>query len=214
MPVVLDRLLELLSPPRCAGCERRLRRDAVFCAVCLASLTPPDPLPQGVTASFGFGGALADAIRRFKYADRPDLARPLGRLAREGLPEPAQIDLVAPVPLHPARLRTRGFDQAALLARAVARALDRPFSATLLARVIDTPHLAALDASARASAVRGAFVVTRGSASLGARVLLVDDVRTTGATLRAAAVAVVAAGLVARTHVLAATPATPATSSA
>ncbi len=214
MPNVLDhlfdhvcvRFLELLSPPRCAACDGRLHRDAVFCASCVGSLSPPELLPLGVTASFGYGGALADAIRRFKYGQRPDLSRPLGRLVREGLPDRALVDLVVPVPLHPTRFRARGFDQAALLARAVATALQRPFSATLLTRVVDTPQLATLDAASRATAVRGAFTVRERTVPMGTRVLLVDDVRTTGATLRAAALAIVAAGFAARTHVLAATP--------
>lgn len=200
---LVDALLSLLSPPRCSACDRRLGRDAVFCASCLSTLERPAALPAAITASFAFGGALAEVIRRWKYGLRGDLARPLRRLVVEGLPDPRAIDLVAPVPLHVARLRTRGFDQAALLAAAVARALDRPLARSLVTRVIETPQLVGLDLAARSAAVRGAFVAGR---CRGLRVLIVDDVRTTGATLDSAITALLDAGASPRAHVLAATP--------
>src|SRR2546428_2236870 len=120
---LLDAALHLLSPPRCSACDLRLSADAVLCASCVTTLEPPPELPQATTAAFSFGGALAEAIHRFKYLGRAELARPLGRLIVEGLPDASEIDLVAPVPLHVARLRRRGFDQSTLLAYPVARAL-------------------------------------------------------------------------------------------
>lgn len=200
--MLVDRLLGVIAPPRCAACDEVLRRDAVFCSGCVATLEPPPSLPERVTASFAYGGALADAIRAAKYKGRLDRLRLLGHAMRTGLPS-APIDVVAPVPLHPARLRWRGYDQAAVLAFVVARALGTRCDVDLLERVIDTPHLAELDARGRAGAVEGAFVA-RGCA--GKRVLLVDDVYTTGATLGAAFAAIEAAGGTARAHVLAATP--------
>jgi len=186
----------------CAACDAALAREAVFCASCFATLEPAPPLPHGATASFAYGGAIGEAIRGCKYRRRVDRLRLLARLIIVRLPtEP--VDVVAPVPLHRARLRERGFDQAAILARAVALALRKPLDVDVVRRVIDTPHLAELDAKGRSAAVEGAFVAQRGA---GLRVLLVDDVRTTGATIDAAADAIARAGGSARSHVLAATP--------
>ena len=199
---IVDALFAVLAPPRCAGCDERLARDAVFCAACMTTLDPPPSLPSGTSASFAFGGAIAEAIRRYKFGPRPELARPLGRAIVESLPSPRDVDLVAPVPLHPRRLRARGFDQATLLARAVARRLGRPLVLDRLARVTDTPQLARIDAEARQRAVAGAFCARLCD---GVRVLLIDDVRTTGATLDAAARAIAAVGGRASAHVLAAT---------
>jgi ComF family protein len=198
--------LSFLAPPRCAACDESLRREAAFCARCFATLEPAPALPPRTTASFAYGGAIAEAIRGAKYGPHPERMRALARLVVEGLDARAHadVDVVAPVPLHRARLRTRGFDQAALLAQAVARALGRPCDVALLGRAVDTPHLAALDASGRTQAVSGAFVLARRRAPR--VVLLVDDVRTTGATLEAAAAPLLEKDAIVHAHVLAATP--------
>ncbi len=200
---LLDLGIGLLAPPVCAACDEPLRRDAVFCRACLDSLEPPPPLPPTITASCAYGGAVAEAIRRMKFGKRADVIRPLRRLVVERLPDADDIDLVAPVPAHVRRLRQRGFDQAALLARAVAEALRRPLSVELLTRTLDTPHLASMEADDRVRAIQGAF---RARPAEGLRVLLVDDVRTTGATLDAAAEPLARQGAIVRANVLAATP--------
>ncbi len=200
--MLVDRLLSLLAPPVCAACDERLTREAVFCASCFGTLEPPPALPAGATAAFAYGGAIGEAIRSCKYQRRVDRLRLLARVVIVRLPKDP-VDVVAPVPLHRARLRDRGFDQATILARAVARALERPCDVDLVRRVVDTPHLASLDARGRSEAVENAFVA-RPCADK--RVLLVDDVRTTGATIAAAADAVKSAGGSAISHVLAATP--------
>ena len=197
--------MSLLAPPRCAGCDALLAREAVFCGACVATLLPPPSLPSWVAAAFAYGGALADAIRSAKYQGRLDRLRLLGHALTTALPalDLGEVEIVAPAPLHGLRLRERGYDQAAVLAYAVARALGRRCEPELLARTIDTPQLAGLDGKRRASAVSGAFVA---KACAGLRVLLVDDVYTTGATLGAARDAIEAAGGRARALVLAATP--------
>lgn len=197
---MFDNLLGLLAPPRCAACDQRLHREAVFCAACFATLEAAPPLPARITASFAYGGAVAEAIRLCKFRGRVDRLRLLARLIVHRLPA-HEVDAVAPVPLHRARLRERGFDQAAILAQSVARSLRKPCDVELLARVVDTPHLANLAPSGRALAIEGAFVARRPC-----RVLLVDDVTTTGATLEAAGAAIEAAGGSWSAHVLAATP--------
>ncbi len=184
-------LADTLSPPSCAACDARVPRRAVLCAACAGAVLRAGPGP--VVAFALFGGPVAEALRRLKYGDRPDLARPLGHLLRRAAREARlRANLVVPVPLHPARLAERGYNQAALLASAVARELGAPLAARALERTRDTPQQARLDRARRLENVAGAFV---GRARLhGQNVVLVDDVATTGATLDACGAALRAAG--------------------
>jgi ComF family protein len=229
-------LLDLLSTPRCAACDQALGRKSVFCPACATSIVRATPPRRAITACGGtdagasdegivvhgfaqYGGAVADALRRLKYGDRPDLAHPLGALLRRATRQarataqddavpledgslndgrlnfgPLDCDLVVPVPLHPRRLAERGYNQAALLARQVQPELGAPLSTSMLLRVIDTPAQAKLSRTARAQNLRGAFVVVRPERLRDKRVVLVDDIATTGATLAACATALRHAG--------------------
>lgn len=197
--------LSWLAPPRCSACRERLRTEAVLCVGCVATLEPPPPLPEGVSASFAFGGAIATVIHDAKYGGRGHAMRAAERLVCEALPDRGGLDAVVPVVSHPRRVAERGLDQAACLARAVGAALGLPCLHEGLRRRRETVQLARLDGRARAAAVADAFAASRDLA--GRAVLLVDDVHTTGATLRAAAAAVAAVDGRCRAHVLAATPA-------
>ncbi|MBW2453231.1 MAG: ComF family protein [Deltaproteobacteria bacterium] len=215
-------LLDLLSVARCAACNQHLRGPAVFCPVCVTSVvraTPPHrtmvpgdypgrgPAHDGiVVVGFAqYGGTVADALQRFKYGDRPDLARPLGALLRRAVREtnraspgsapPLSGDLVVPVPLHPRRLAERGFNQAGLLAREVQKELGAPLATSILLRQVDTPPQAKLGRAARAQNLAGAFRVIHRERLRRCRVILVDDVATTGATLAACADALRDAGV-------------------
>jgi ComF family protein len=188
--------LQLLAPARCPGCDGLLALGPVrFCAACEPLLElPPESLraPHPGAAAFSYGGPLADALLRFKYAARTDLAGVLGELLAEAsLPVAGRVERVLPLPLHPARLRARGFNQSALLAAPVARALGSPLDCDALRRIRPTRDQAGLPRVERANNVRGAFAAR---ALPGARVLLIDDVRTTGATLAAAGEALLHAG--------------------
>ncbi len=181
-------LLSILGPNRCAACDAPAREDAVFCPGCALVVERIDD----EHAPFAYGGPIAVAITRFKYRPLPELARPLGALlASEARKLELEVDCVVPVPLHPARLFERGFNQATLLARPVARALGVPLLARALVRTRPTARQAELDRSARQVNVEGAFRARR---PIRGRVLLVDDVRTTGATQNACAVALREAG--------------------
>lgn len=220
--VLAGALLDLLSVERCAACNQLLRGPAVFCPVCVASVvraTPPQrtmvpggqpgrgPAHEGiVVVGFAqYGGTVADALQRFKYGDRPDLARPLGALLRRAvretnlaLPESAPLpsaDLVVPVPLHPRRLAERGYNQAGLLAREVQKELGAPLATSVLLRQVDTPPQAKLGRAARAQNLGDAFRVIHPDRVRRCRVVLVDDVATTGATLAACANALRRAGV-------------------
>jgi ComF family protein len=203
----IDFVGDILAPPRCAACDAHVGGRAVFCGACAATVekaavehdrgggaeraSAPD------IAAFVYGGAVARAITRFKYERRPDLARPLGDLLWRAVEPHAASHaggVVVPVPLHAARLAERGYNQSALVSRVLARHLGAPWLPVALARTRDTPRQATLDRDARRANVDGAFVARQPARIAGKRVLLVDDVRTTGATLRACERALLEAG--------------------
>lgn len=143
-----------------------------------------------------FAGPLREALHAFKYGGGHGLANELGALVAglvaadlgTGMP----LDAIVPVPLHRDRLRERGYDQGLLLGERIAGSCGLPLLPALH-RIRRTDPQVALDRAARADNLRGAFVGIAGSLR-GLRVGLVDDVVTTGATLRSAATAVRACG--------------------
>jgi ComF family protein len=209
-------LLDLLYPPRCAACGEGIASssEGPFCAVCAEAVDPvpagcrrcglpgPDPVCGACLAdppSFSscragglFGGPLADAIHAFKYRDRPALARPLGAWLASRLPMPRDVAIVS-VPLGRRRRLSRGYDQAALLARALCRASGRlPLLPLALARTRETRPQVGRTRADRLQNVRGAFRATNDVR--GRDILLVDDVVTTGATADACGETLIAAG--------------------
>ncbi len=143
-----------------------------------------------------FSGTVRSALHAIKYGGEQRLAEALGAaIARRWARIGVGADLVTHVPVHASRARTRGYDQAELIARAAARHLRLPY-APLLARERATTAQFDLDRGDRAANVAGAFVARlgRAAAPVGRWVLLVDDVVTTGATLAACADALERAG--------------------
>lgn len=196
-----DAALDLLLAPRCAGC------GAPGSWLCLTCRDLCEPVRQGrVTAAGTYGGALREAIHRFKYEGERALANELGTLiascVASDLATGVALDVVVPAVLHPERARSRGYDQAWLLAAVVAERTALPLRVSLRRIRAAAPQVA-LDRAARAENLRGAYVAEAG-ALRGARVALVDDVATTGATLAAASGALRAAGArVVRSYVIA-----------
>ena len=134
-------------------------------------------------------GTLQTAIHRFKYSNVRALATPLGKLAIEYLSSnPLPMDVVVPVPLHRRRLRERGYNQAALLAKEIGASVDLPVIDDVLLRIKSTMPQVGLGAAQRRDNVKGAFRCTNTSLA-GLSVLLADDVCTTGATLEACSAA-------------------------
>jgi ComF family protein len=161
-----------VAEERCARCRRR------------------PPLVAIARAVGRYEGSLRAIVHAFKYGPRPTLARPLARRLRDcGADVLDGADAVVPVPLHPARQRERGFNQAAELARHLGLPVRHA-----LRRVRRTASQADLPAARRHANVRGAFVAApQGDVALQV-VVLIDDVSTTGATLNACAEALLAAG--------------------
>jgi ComF family protein len=137
---------------------------------------------------------LGSVIRRHKYGPNQALSAVLAALLEEGLPVDPEYDLVIPVPLHRRRLFKRGFNQSALLAASVTRKLGCRLEITALVRLIATPPQTAQDLESRRRNVHNAFAVSYPERVARQRVLLVDDVLTTGATANECARVLRAAG--------------------
>ncbi len=186
---LLGGLLSLVAPLRCPGCDEPTAGSTVFCTSCTALIEPA----SDSGAVYEYGGPVADAIQRFKYDARSELGALLGSvMAEEASQWAGRVDAVVPVPLHWRRRRARGYDQAALLARPLASSLGVPALLRCLRRVRNTPSQVDLPHAERQRNIAGAFA-TSALHGVG-RVLLVDDVRTTGATLGAASEALRAGG--------------------
>jgi ComF family protein len=190
--------LHILTQPFCARCGVPFLHAGQggpggLCPGCLEH--PPS---YGVArAALRYDDGAKRLLLPFKHADRTELAAPLAALmARAGAPLLARADLVAPVPLHWRRLVARRYNQAALLARHLARGAGKPLIPDLLRRTRPTPALGERGAAERAALLDGAFVVPprQRPRLAGRRVLLVDDVMTSGATAEACARALLAAG--------------------
>lgn len=204
------KLVALALPPRCPGCGEVVDADHRFCVACWSGLTmiaPPwcatcnlpfdydrgpdaqcgqclavSPVHDGVRAAVAYGPTARTLALRLKYGGRTAYAGTAARLMARLMPE--GTELLVPVPLHRWRIWGRGFNQAALIARELARHSGVPVELDLLRRVKATPVLRGLGARGRTKAVAGAFAVAAGArdALKGKAVVLVDDVHTSGAT--------------------------------
>ncbi|TWB42377.1 ComF family protein [Nitrospirillum viridazoti] len=217
------RLLDLVLPPRCLGCGEAVAAAGTLCGTCwrgVGFITAPQcaacgrPFPHDMGAdalcaicvaaplSFGrlraavlYDDASRPLILGFKHGDRTE-AVPLfaGWMARAGGELLAGADLVAPVPLHRWRLFARRYNQAALLAARLGTLSGVKAAPDLLVRRRRTPSQGSLSREGRARNVAGAFALRPGRSVKGLRVVLVDDVYTTGATVAECARVLLRAG--------------------
>ena len=178
--------ITFFSSPLCLRCGIGFSSPAEqdhLCSRCLAG----EWAFGKARAVCAYEGGIIEAISRFKFGGVARLARPLGAMMAEyGDPEfpfPA-IDLVVPVPLHSRRLRERGFNQSLLLARQVSKRRSIPLNFTALDRIRQTRPQTRLSGPERHKNVRGAFEVNAPGAVAGRKILLIDDVFTTGATIQ------------------------------
>jgi ComF family protein len=215
---MLHHLADLLLPPVCISCRRRILSHGLLCGDCFARIdfiAPPLCARLGIPLPYDAGdGALSAAaiatppvydraraaarysdtmrelVQSFKYRDRheglPLFARWLAKAGAELL---ADADLIVPVPLYPARLWWRRFNQSAMLALAVGRLSGVPVDCAVLRRIKRTASQVGLSAEQRRRNVRGAFKVDRAHAAgvRGRNIVVIDDVITTGATAESCA---------------------------
>ncbi|HXI09988.1 MAG TPA: ComF family protein [Thermodesulfobacteriota bacterium] len=210
---MLESLVDMLFPPVCPLCEKEIAKGSLcaqcsrsfwehrikepFCPVCGVPfpnspgpghkcgecLATPRPFVEARSACVYAPGVDA-AVKAFKYGGRSMLAEALGGLLIESAATfSAKPDLIMPVPLHKRRLRGRGFNQSLLLARVLSNGLSVKLDYLSLRRVRHTAQQTGLKHDEREKNVAGAFSLSAGSAVSGSRVLLVDDVYTTGATI-------------------------------
>lgn len=214
-----DRIVRFALPPRCPGCGVVTPNDHDFCLACWSALDFLDdplcarcgdpfeidpgpgalcgachavlPAIDGMRAAVRYGPIARRIALRLKYGRRPGFAQTMARHMRRHIAPDA---LIVPVPLHRGRIWRRGYNQAALIARALARPDNVPIAIDLIERRKPTPVLRGLGPSARLKAVRGAFALKPGAEVKGRAILLVDDVYTTGATVNACAALLKRAG--------------------
>lgn len=200
-------LIAFALPPRCAGCGTIVSGDLELCAACWSSLDfltavgcvscgapmaiaglmcarclAQPPHHDGVRAAVTYGAVARTIALRLKHGRRVALARLMAQLMMRHVDD--REALLVPVPLHRWRIWQRGFNQAALIARAIARQTGQPLALDVLARTRATPMLRGLGAVERARTLAGAFSVAQAARAQirGRNILLIDDVHTSGAT--------------------------------
>lgn len=186
--------LDFLGEPQCRTCGDPFALDPGPVALCASCLADP-PTIDGMKAAVAYGDIARALALRLKYGARPGIAITLARQMRRLLPD-SHGALVIPVPLHRWRLWRRGYNQAVLIGRALARETGLAFVPDALVRTKATPVLRGMGPAERRKTVRNAFAVAPGrrDAVLGRDIILIDDVYTTGATANACAKALKRAG--------------------
>ena len=220
MTTLVDRAsriaLDLLFPPRCALCGAP---GTMLCATCVEELTPADgrrcdrcwmpvansslcrhcaqspPAFASIRAPYVMDGGARRLAHELKYDAMIALAQPMAGLMSDGV-DADGVDLVMPVPLHRSRMRARGYNQAEELAKHMARLAGLPLERRAVRRVRATaPLVKTMHREERAEIMRGAFAADAHRVA-GRRILLIDDVVTTGATLDACAQALRSSGAI------------------
>ncbi len=196
-------ILNLLFPRKCVLCRSLLKKEETdLCTPCRQETdryaTPKNSLPflESRTAVWYYEGNVRSSLLRYKFSNQRSYSRVYGRLLAMKLLEeyPQGFDVLTWIPISPRRLRQRGYDQVELLAQAVSQELEMPLTRTLV-KVRDNPPQSGLrEAAQRRANVLGAYEALSPEAFSGKRVLLLDDIITTGATASEAARILLTAG--------------------
>ena len=186
--------IPFIAKPVCSRCDRPLRGgESDPCSECQSE---PRYYKQAMAVAV-YDGYMRELLHTAKYSFRPDLAKGLGTILAvwaENETRLTEIEAIIPVPLHPQKLASRGYNQAELMATPLATAIRRPLLTEALQRVKPTTSQSKLGRRERKENTKGAFLVVDCAAVAGKELLLVDDIRTTGYTLSAAARALLMAG--------------------
>ena len=192
-PVCRDCIRRFSHPqPRCQTCALRVHSGVLRCGVCVTQPSALDACLAVVSYEYPWAGL----VRLFKFNDRPAWSTQIAQIMQANAdvqPVLGAADLVVPMPLSATRLRTRGYNQALVLAQALQ---IKKLDCAVLLRIKDTPALSLLDREDRLRAMADAFALEPLLAPKvrGKRIVLIDDVMTTGATLHGAASVLKAAG--------------------
>jgi len=206
-----ESVIHLVYPELCVACNRELpAADTCFCLPCSLRLVPFQmdrptdnaftdrfwgrvPVEWGVSAyHFSRKSPVQKALHQLKYRNNPDVGVKMGRhlaVKMKSNPLVPSFDLIIPVPLHQARERLRGYNQSAMFARGISEIMDVPVRTDCVKRVLATSSQTRKKRMERFSNVSEVFAVMKPDVLKGKRILLVDDVLTTGATLELCAAA-------------------------
>lgn len=181
-------ILDLIFPPVCVGCGQV---GVLLCAPCISTFNAEKPEKAPVATPLTdlvavghFSGTLRKAVHALKYEHATALATPLGKLLAQHIVDSGwPQSILIPVPLHPARLAQRGYNQSTLLAQAAGLTLGWSVNTEVLHRSRETTAQVGLSFEERKKNVKDAFSVTHIESLQGSNIVLVDDVYTTGATV-------------------------------
>lgn len=204
-------LANIIMPKLCLLCEKEtVNEEEIICLDCMSQLPYTrhwDSVENDFTRRLGNrfrfetgaalfivkkGEGVQSLIQMLKYKDRQDIGLWLGRVLGHrllGNKQFSDIDLIIPVPLHPKKLKKRGYNQSVSICRGLAESLQKPVSADHLMRVKNTVSQTTMNKEQRLSNISGAFSLQNSEELKGKHILLVDDVLTTGATLESCALA-------------------------
>jgi len=193
-------VLSIIYPALCEICQEKIDTETGYdslCKDCINKIKTLEPAPRpkcsnniNVWAVCGYEGVAKDCIHLFKYNNRLNLSRPLAGLMSSFTDKnlaDKKFDVIIPVPLHKTKMRERGFNQAELLARRLAKNTNCPLCTDAIKRIKPTISQTGLSKTKRFTNIRGAFKITDNNAVGGKNILLIDDVFTTGSTINEAA---------------------------
>lgn len=184
-----EALLVPVAPPVCGRCGHPVTVPGANHSIRCASCQGKNTYFESNTAIYAYEGLLRDLMHEMKFRDKRQVAEGFGELMADACPMlgPAVADWLVPVPMHPRKERHRGFNQAEILARALGKRYGLPVVPNLLKRTRNTPPQSGLSPVRRAENMEGAFRINPRYAVSHKKILLIDDIYTTGATLDACA---------------------------
>ncbi len=214
-PVMFQKILNLLYPRLCYACNKQnVSKDQTICLSCEYKITPTtyhkmpeNPISERfygrvkinrASSAFSFvkGGLLQDLIHSLKYENKPEIGIELGKIYGAVLKEDEfwkTIDYIVPVPLHEKKKHQRGYNQAAMWGKGLSESLGIPLNENLLIRTDYTESQTKKSRLERFQNVQDVFAVPNPALLAGKKILLVDDVLTTGATIEACSLKLLAA---------------------